>query len=44
VIELYENTRARRQPAITGISLTGAGPEPDAGAMTAAPTDAKEDS
>jgi hypothetical protein len=30
VIELYENTGARRQLTITGISLTGAGPEPDA--------------
>jgi hypothetical protein len=43
VIELYENTGARRQLTITGISLTGAGPEPDA-VMTAVPTDVKEDS
>jgi len=44
VIELYENTGARRQLTITGISLTGAGPEPDAVTMTAVPTDVKEDS
>ena len=44
MIELYENTGARRQLTITGISLTGAGPEPDADTLTAVPTDVKEDS
>ena len=44
MIELYENTGARRQLTITGLSLTGAGPEPDAVTMTAVPTDVKEDS
>ena len=44
MIELYENTGARRQLTITGISLTGAGPESDADTLTAVPTDVKEDS
>ena len=44
MIELYENTGARRQLTITGISLTRTGPEPDAVTMTAVATDVKEDS
>jgi hypothetical protein len=44
VIELHENTGARRQLTITGISPTRADPEPGAVTMTPVPAEVKEDS